>query len=136
MHAKTGFPTKPFKSGSHVYIYPVHLPPTLDDTSVGIFNKNSAFCIITALDRENFKVAWCTSGVPTWILWTERWQWLTEAEVDLGDGKEKRRVTKYDSVEVFGGLAAYFVKWFIGRKLNMGFQAQADGLKRWAEGNA
>jgi hypothetical protein len=30
-------------------------------------------------------------------------------------------------------LVAYLVKWLMGTKLNMGFQAQADGLKRWVE---
>jgi len=41
--------------------------------------------------------------------------------------------TRYDSIETFGGMAAYLVKWFVGSKLNMGFQAQADGLKTWTE---
>lgn len=130
---KNSVPDQTLQVGKHVHISPVHLTPTLDDASVGMFNKSSAFCIITALDHEDFKVAWSTWGIPSWILWTERWQWLSETEADLNDGKGKRKVTKYDSVEAFGGLAAYFVKWFVGSKLNLGFQAQADGLKRWAE---
>jgi hypothetical protein len=132
---KNSLPDQTLQVGSHLHIYPVHLPPTLDDASVGIFGKNSAFCVVTTLDHEDFKVAWCTTGIPSWILWTERWQWLTPVEADLGDGKGKRRVTKYDSMEVFGGFAAYFVKWFVGSKLNLGFQAQAEGLKIWAERN-
>ena len=130
---KISLPDQTLRVGGHVYIYPVHLPPTLNDDSVGIFNKSSAFCVVTALDHEEFKVAWCTFGIPAWILWTERWQWLTEVDVNLGDGKGGRQITRYDSIEVFGGLAAHLVKWFVGGKLNMGFQAQADGLKRWTE---
>ncbi|KAF9451349.1 hypothetical protein P691DRAFT_773221 [Macrolepiota fuliginosa MF-IS2] len=131
--AKNPLPDQPLQVGQNVYIYPVHLPPTLDDTSVGIFNKSSAFCLVTALDHENFTVAWCTYGIPSWILHAERWQWLRIVEADLDDGKGKRKVTKYESVEMFSGFAAYLVKWFVGSKLQLGFQAQADGLKRWAE---
>lgn len=130
---KIPLPDQTLHVGGHVYIYPVHLPPMLDDASVGMFNKSSAFCVVTALDHENFRVAWSTFGIPNWILWSERWQWLTEIDVDLGDGKGKRLTTRYDSIETFGGMAAYLVKWFVGSKLNMGFQAQADGLKMWTE---
>jgi len=98
-----------------------------------MLNKSSVFCVVTALDHENFRVAWSTFGIPNWILWSERWQWLTEIGIDLGDGKGKRLTTRYDSIETFGGMAAYLVKWFVGSKLNMGFQAQADGLKTWTE---
>jgi hypothetical protein len=98
-----------------------------------MFSKSSAFCVITALDHGGFRVAWGTSGIPAWILRTQRWQWLTEVEAELEDGSGVKKVTKYESVETFGGLAAYLVKWLMGTKLNMGFQAQADGLKRWVE---
>ncbi|EKM74928.1 hypothetical protein AGABI1DRAFT_116675 [Agaricus bisporus var. burnettii JB137-S8] len=130
---KHALPDQSPQMGSYIHISPVHLPPTLDDTSVGMFNKSSAFCVITAADHGNFRIAWDTSGIPAWILRTQRWQWLTEVEADLEDGSGERKVTKYESVETFSGLAAYLVKWLMETKLNAGFQAQADGLKRWAE---
>lgn len=111
----------------------VNLPPTLDDSSVGMFNKNTAFCIVSALDHEDFRVAWETHWLPSWLLWTQRWQWLTEVEADLNDGKGKRKLTKYETIEAFGGLAGYFVKWFVGENLKLGFRAQAEGLKVWVE---
>ncbi|KXN83163.1 hypothetical protein AN958_01764 [Leucoagaricus sp. SymC.cos] len=122
---KNPLPDQTPRVGSHLYMYPVHLPPTMDDASIGVFSRGSAFCILTALDHEDFKIAWRLSGLPTWILWSERWQWLTETEADLDDGKGKRWVTKYESVEVFGGLAAYFVKWFVGSKLNQASEGTA-----------
>lgn len=41
--------------------------------------------------------------------------------------------TKYESIEVFSGLVAYLVRLFVGRNLNLGVQAMAEGLKAQAE---
>ena len=59
-----------------------------------------------------------------WLMTTERWQWLTRTE----DGK-----TKYETIEVFGGIMAYLVKWLVRGKLELGFQAMANDLKSRSE---
>jgi hypothetical protein len=45
-----------------------------------------------------------------------------------GDGK-----TKYETIEVFGGILAYIINFFMRDKLVLGFNAQAEGLKQHAE---
>ena len=62
--------------------------------------------------------------MPAWLMTTERWQWL----IAVDEGK-----TKYETIEVFGGFLAYFVKWFVGSGLKLGFQAMSDGLKTRSE---
>ncbi|KAF8999776.1 hypothetical protein BDQ17DRAFT_1360355 [Cyathus striatus] len=101
----------------------VHLPPTMGEP--GIFGTGSAFVQITALDHENHRAAWATASLPSFILHSERWQALS---VDPVTGK-----TKYETIEVFNGLAAYLVRLFVGSKLKLGFQAMADDLKHRAE---
>ncbi|EAU87605.1 hypothetical protein CC1G_09702 [Coprinopsis cinerea okayama7 len=109
--------------GQFLDISPVHLPPTMGNP--GLFGKNSAFVEITVLDTENYRAAWETAGpVPAWLLHSERWQTLTT----LPDGK-----TRYDTIEVFSGFAAYLVQLFVGSALKKGFQAMADTLKERAE---
>ena len=44
------------------------------------------------------------------------------------DGK-----TKYESLEVFKGPAAYITKWFYGKGLNQGVEEMGRGLKERAE---
>jgi hypothetical protein len=90
----------------------------------GWFQKQSAFEMITTVDPENYRVAWVNISLPRFLLYAERWQSLT---VD-GDGK-----TKYETIEVFGGVLAYIIKFLMRKKLVMGFTAQAEGLKQWAE---
>lgn len=110
--------------GKHTSIS-VHLPPTMD--TPGLFGKNGAFCEITILDPENYRVAWETVPsllAPSWLLHAERWQILTE----LPEGK-----TKYETTEVMFGPAAYIVKFVVGSWLKLGFQAFADSLKGRAE---
>ena len=109
--------------GQYLYIYPVHLPPTMEKP--GLFGESSAFVTITTLDHENFRVAWNTAGLPKFILHTERWQVLSYDSIT--------KQTRYETIEVFGGLLAYFVNWFVRPKLVLGFQAMAEGLKRRAE---
>ena len=86
--------------------------------------KQSASAVITTLDHENFRAAWVTTFVPKFLLATERWQALS---VDA-DGK-----TKYETIEVFGGLLAYVIKFFMRGKLMLGFDAMAEGLKKRSE---
>jgi hypothetical protein len=66
--------------------------------------------------------------MPPWLMTTERWQWLTDVE-DV-DGSHK---TKYETIEVFNGPAAWIVKWFVSPYLKMGFEAMAKDLKQRAE---
>jgi len=101
----------------------VNLPPTMEEP--GLFGKGSAFTKITTLDHTNHRVAWCTEGLPKFLLHTERWQALS---VDVATGR-----TKYENIEVFGGILAYFVKFFVGKNLALGFKAAADCLKQCAE---
>ncbi|KAG6836981.1 hypothetical protein H0H93_016934 [Arthromyces matolae] len=107
--------------GKYLLIAPVHLPPTMGEP--GWFQKQSAWEIITTVDHENHRVAWRNIALPTYLLWAERWQAVT-----VVDGK-----TKYESTEVFGGIVAYLVKFFMREKLVLGFNAQAEGLKKQAE---
>ncbi|KAG6857014.1 hypothetical protein H0H87_010686 [Tephrocybe sp. NHM501043] len=108
-------------AGQYLLIAPVHLPPTMGEP--GWFQKQSAFETITSVDHENFRVAWVYSALPKFLLSAERWQALS-----VVDGK-----TRYETIEVFGGVVAYLVKFFMYQKLVLGFNAQAEGLKKQAE---
>jgi len=101
----------------------VNMPPKLGEP--GWFGGGSAFVSIENLDHENYRAAWATAGVPYFILHTKRWQSLS---VDENTGK-----TKYENLEAFGGILAYLVRFFVGAKLRLGFQAAADSLKKRAE---
>ncbi|KAK7055404.1 hypothetical protein R3P38DRAFT_2846903 [Favolaschia claudopus] len=100
---------------------PVHLPPTMGDPA--FMGSQSALVRIIALDHENYRAAWVTASMPKWALFAERWQTLT-----VEDG-----ITKYESVEVFSGILAYVVKWFVGKALDQGMMAMAEGLKSRCE---
>lgn len=108
--------------GKYLFIGPVHLPPTMGEP--GWFQKQSAFEEIVTVDHENYRVAWINIDLPKFLLSAERWQILTVES----DGK-----TKYETTEVFGGLLAFLIKFFMREKLVLGFNAQAQGLKNWAE---
>ena len=41
--------------------------------------------------------------------------------------------TRYETIEVFGGVVGYLIKWFVGDGLQAGFEAMAAGLKKRAE---
>ncbi|TFK71528.1 hypothetical protein BDN72DRAFT_957966 [Pluteus cervinus] len=115
--------------GQHLLISPVHVPPTF--SKPGLLQSQSAFEIITVLDHENYRCAWENVEFPRWLMNAERWQMLTEVEVDV-DGARKK-VTRYETIEVFGGILAYFIVWFVGANLRKGFTAMAEGLKKRSE---
>lgn len=98
----------------------VHLPATLSETG----NVNNTRVRVTFIDRETHRVAWSHVGLPSFLLHSERWQWLIETE----DGK-----TKYETIEVFGGVVAWLVKWLKAAELREAFGAFADGVKKRAE---
>ena len=97
----------------------VNVPPTMDETS----HYQSPRECVTHIDHIDQRVAWRYVSLPSWLLNATRWQWLTDQ-----NGK-----TKYDSLEVFKGPAAYFVKWLYGRGLVQGVDEMAKGLKARAE---
>jgi len=41
--------------------------------------------------------------------------------------------TRYESIEVFEGLAAWILKWFMATNLKKSVQAMGEALKRRAE---
>ena len=106
------------KEGAFLYLT-VHIPPSMEPN----LRTSSTRLVVSHLDPENHRIAW-TNRMPAWLMTTERWQWLSSTE----DGK-----TKYETIEVFNGILAYIVKWFVGSGLRLGFQAMADGLKARSE---
>ncbi|KAK7688549.1 hypothetical protein QCA50_008087 [Cerrena zonata] len=98
----------------------VHLPATMEETG----QVQNTLVRATFIDHEAYRAAWCHVGLPSWLLHSERWQLLSQTE----DGK-----TKYETIEVFGGVVAYLVKWLKGADLDAAFDAFAVGLKKRSE---
>jgi hypothetical protein len=109
--------------GKHLFIKRVNMPPSMNDSSPWI--SASAFELITVVDYENHRLAWINLLTPfKFILRAERWQWLTVTE----DGK-----TKYETIEVFGGLLAWVLMILMKSWLDAGFKAMGEALKRRSE---
>ena len=104
----------------------VNIPPTMDEP--GFLGKSSVFVKVKTIDHINHRAAWGAEALPKFLLHTERWQALSE---DEATGR-----TKYETIEVFSGILAYFVKFFVGKNLALSFQAGADCLKKCAEGSS
>lgn len=113
------------RAGAHLLIYPVHIPPSFDPPK--IFPASSAFQIITTVDQDNYRCAWEDVKFPAWLLTTQRWQGLVEV---VENGRKK---TRYETIEVFGGLLAYVMKMVVASGLQEGFIAMAEGLKKRSE---
>ena len=107
------------KEGSFLVLR-ANIPPSMSEPG---WLTPSTRLVVSHLDPENYRAAW-TNRMPKWLMTTERWQWLTPVE----GGK-----TKYETIEVFKGFVAYFVKLFVGSGLKVSFQAMADDLKARAE---
>ena len=97
----------------------VHIPPAMDNS----VKDQSAFELITYYDDVSHRLAW-KNLLPSWLVRAERWQALSTTE----GGK-----TLYESREVFAGIGAYIIKWFISKNLIKSFEAMADGLKSRCE---
>lgn len=97
----------------------VNVPPTMEDTS----HYQAPRECVTHIDHTEHRVAWKYVSLPSCILNANRWQWLT-----VEGGK-----TKYESLEVFKGPAAYLVKWLYCKGLNQGVEEMGRGLKERAE---
>lgn len=110
------------KEGEYLMMSPVHIPPTMDDSSVWF--PSSSLEVITVVDHVNHRCSWRYISLPQWLLCANRWQALSAVE---GGG------TKYESVEVFTGLAAYILKIFLANGLKKGFTAMGESLKRRCE---
>jgi hypothetical protein len=93
--------------------------------------RTTSVNLVSAVDHERYRIAWRFAGrAPAWILETERWQALSVVD----DGGTPR--TLYESREVFSGLAAYLVRWYVGDKVTRGFENTAIALKKRAEAPA
>jgi hypothetical protein len=78
-----------------------------------------------------------------WVFWSKRWTELSVEVVDLYEESDRdeegvregegKRVTRYESIEVFGGVLAYVIKWLYGEGINEGFKEAAEGLKKRCE---
>lgn len=103
--------------GKHLLMH-CHIPPSMEEKK-----KQTAFEVVTAVDTENHRVAWQNIDYPSWLMHAERWQALSTV-----DGK-----TRYETTEVFTGILAYVVKWYLRESLEKSFAAMADGLKQRSE---
>jgi hypothetical protein len=109
--------------GKHVHIK-ANMPPKIGEPS-GWFSSGSAFVVIDGLDHDNYHVSWSSIIGTPFLLHTKRWQGLS---VDENTGK-----TKYYTIEAFGGLLAYLIRFLLRSKLRTGFRAAAQSLKACAE---
>jgi len=100
-----------------------NIPPVLNGAG-----KNEATCTIAEFDKANHRAQWNADKFPHWFLYSSRWSVLSE--VALADGQKQ---TRYETREVFSGLGAWLVKWFIGSGLQRGFNEMASSLKLRAE---
>lgn len=110
------------KEGEYLVMAPVHIPPTMNDSSVWF--STSYLGLVTVVDHENYRCSWRNVSLPRWLLVAERWHAVSTV---LGGG------TKYESIEVFSGVAAIFLRVFMGNGLRRGFVAMGDALKRRCE---
>lgn len=109
--------------GEHMKMYPVHIPPTMDDSSVWL--PSSSLVIVTHVDHTEHRCAWRFITTPAWLLTANRWQTVTKMEEGGG--------TKYESIEVFEGLASWILKWFMAANLGKSVKAMGEALKQRAE---
>ena len=116
---KKPHPDQTPRDGAYM-IMEVYIPPSSDPSRRASSHPLEQ---ITAVDHDNYRIAW-RNCMPSWLVNAERWQALSVTE----DGK-----TLYETREVMKGIGAYFIKWFLSRDLQLGFQAVADGLKKRAE---
>ena len=110
-------------SGQHL-LMEVCIPPSSDPKT----SRSRAKCIIVAIDHEHHRAEWKAIGFPSFLLSTHRTQTLKEVEQENG-----QKVTVYETSEVFSGILAYIIKWFLRANLQKSFVAMAEDLKRHCE---
>jgi hypothetical protein len=113
--------------------------------------------LLTHVDPRAHRLAWRLPTPVPWLLWTERWQVLSEVEVESpeskegseasyevvsrrgygegsGGGKEARGTrTRYETWEVVGGALAYPLIYLVLAPLQAAFEASSRALKERAE---
>ncbi|KAI0317013.1 hypothetical protein OF83DRAFT_1263968 [Amylostereum chailletii] len=99
----------------------VHIPPTLDGKAKPTRNLE----ILTHVDHRERCLAWRFASPAHCLLRAERWQTL---HISASDGS-----TRYETWEVFGGLLAYLLRFFMRDKLEESFEAMTMALKARAE---
>ncbi|KAJ7756238.1 hypothetical protein B0H16DRAFT_1417236 [Mycena metata] len=110
-------------AGDLMLISPINIPPTMGEPR--FMGSLSITVLVMSIDHENYRAAWVSSSrLPKWVLFVERWQSLT---IERGQ-------TKYESIEVFHGILAYICSFFLGKNLNLGIKAMAEGLRSRCEG--
>src|ERR1700761_3437614 len=102
----------------------VCIPPSLDPKT----SRSRAKCIILTMDHEHHRAEWKTIDYPSFLMSAHHTQTLKEVEQENGE-----KVTVYETNEVFSGVLAYIVKWFLRANLQKSFVAMAEDLKRHCE---
>jgi hypothetical protein len=99
-----------------------HMPPTMEASKAKRIDKTPE--IVTAVDHDRHRLAWMFTGMPHWVMTTERWQVLSmDAEGN----------TVYETEETFHGPLAHVVKLVVYQRLVDAFQAVGSALKSRAE---
>ncbi|KAI0688003.1 hypothetical protein BC835DRAFT_1374577 [Cytidiella melzeri] len=128
-HSDNLLPDQVAHEGAYLHLT-VHLPPSMSPPSrFSLLSPSTTRLVVSLVDAEHYRAAW-TNRMPKWLMTTERWQWLTVVEEE--DGSRK---TKYETIEVFDGPAAWIVRWFVAPYLKVAFEGMATDLKRRAEGS-
>lgn len=76
---------------------------------------------------EGSRVSWGVAVGPTWFIDADRVQELT----DLSNGR-----TRYFTEDTFTGIGVGLMRLFVGKNVQRGFDAVAQGLKRQCEVSA
>jgi len=95
----------------------------MDDANTKGFTTEE---ILTHVDAASFRLAWRFATPARWLISAERWQILR-------DGRPGDQRTVYETWEVFGGLLAYVIRFFMHKKLQDSFDAMSRALKDRAE---
>lgn len=124
--------------GTHL-LMKVRIPPSNP-------KETTAFEVVTHVDRDAHKVAWRNIDYPKMMLMSERWQVASEVDVEVENrqsaeeegarAKVLGKRTLYETRSVFYGPMAYAVKTMYGKALAESFRAQAEGLKKFCEGES
>ncbi|KAF8579583.1 hypothetical protein K439DRAFT_1637810 [Ramaria rubella] len=117
-------PPKP-SEGAYLLMH-VRVPPrgVSDNDKKGLTSTKE---IITYVDEESRRISWKQCGIPSWLLRADRWQEVTEEQIDGSV------LTKYMTVEVFNGPSAWVIRWFMLKNLTKAFNAMADDLRKRSE---
>ncbi|KAI0790988.1 hypothetical protein C8Q75DRAFT_890884 [Abortiporus biennis] len=108
--------------GKHL-LMTCHIPLKLLGIPITITSK--PYELVNHVDDTNCLLAWKYVAMPQWFNRAQRWQALSVVE----DPVTGTISTKYETREVFGGPAAYLIKWFLLKGLMKSFQNMGQNLK-------